>query len=78
MNIKFQVLIQDNVGLLVLKTIVWKMTHVCEGIFQVWPFGTDLWDKTFNFEGNVGLLVLKMIVWKKTATICEEFFNSDH
>ena len=52
------------------------MTPVCEGIFQIWPLGMELWDKTFNFEDNIGLLVLKTIILKKKQPpIGEEIFQ---
>ena len=53
---------EDNIGLLVLKTILSKRAPVFECIFQFLLLGMELWDKTFNFEDNIGLLVLKMIV----------------
>ena len=46
---------EDNIGLLVLKMNTSEMTPVCEGIFQIWQLGTELWDKTFNFEDDIGL-----------------------
>ena len=32
-----------------------KTTPVCEGMFQIWPLGTELWDKMLNFKDNIGL-----------------------
>ena len=32
---------EDNIGLLVLKMIVWKKTPICEWIFHLWPFGME-------------------------------------
>ena len=56
---------EDNIGLLVLKTIILKkkMTPVCEGIFKS-DYLEQLWDITFIFEINIGLLILKMILLK--------------
>ena len=48
------------------------MTPVFEVIFQIWPFGMELWDKTFNFEDNLGLAVLKMIVLRKQPQFMKE------
>ena len=46
---------------------------VCEGIFQIWPLGTELQDKTFNFEDNIGLLVLKIIILKNQEIFKKNF-----
>ena len=54
------------------------MTPVYKGIFQNWQLGTELRDKTFNFEDNIGLLGLKMIVWKKQLLSVHDIFNSGH
>ena len=55
-----------------------KMMLVCEGIFQNWPLGIVLWDKTFNFEDNITLLVLKNKQFKKKNTLfVKEFIKSD-
>ena len=69
---------EDDIGLLALKTFTWKKTPVCEGSFQIWSFGMELWDKTFNSEDDIGLLVLKMINWKKWPLFVKELFQSDH
>ena len=52
-----------------------KMTPVCEGMFQIWPIGMKLWDKTFNFEDKIELLVLKMIVSKRMTAVCKGMFQ---
>ena len=54
------------------------MTHVCEGIIQIWQLGTELWDETFNFEDNIGFLVLKMIVWKNDPCLWMNFSILTH
>ena len=57
---------EDNIGLLVLKTIIWKKLFLfVKEIFKSDNLGKELWDKTFNFEDNTGLLVLKTIISKK-------------
>ena len=47
---------EDNIGLLVLKMIIWtKRYPACKGIIQIWPLEIELWDRILNFEDNIGL-----------------------
>ena len=41
-----------------------NLPPACEWLLQIWPLGTELWDKTFNFEDNIGLLVPKRLSGK--------------
>ena len=46
---------EDNIGMLALKMIIWKKYPVCEGSFQIFPLGMELWKKMLNFKDNKGL-----------------------
>ena len=47
---------EDNIGILVLKMIIWKEQPLSvKDFFQIWSLGTELWDKILNFEDNIGL-----------------------
>ena len=47
---------EDNIGILVLKMIIWKKQPLSvKDFFQIGSLGTELWDKILNFEDNIGL-----------------------
>ena len=55
------------------------MTPICEGIFQIWQLGMELWNKMFSFEDNIVLWhYSKQSSWENDPYLWRNIFKSDN